>query len=136
MSMKNVALNPDLDPGVFEWLKEDVFSFDGGAGGYDVVIVDPPPFARKRSELEGAIRGYLNVNQYALGLASSGGFIMSFSCSGAIGRETFRHVLGEAVLRSGKRVRFLRELHADTDHPVAAEHPEGEYLKGWLLHAE
>jgi 23S rRNA (cytosine1962-C5)-methyltransferase len=136
MAKINVSLNTDLDPGSFQWLQQDVFSLTPHAGGFEMVIVDPPPFARRRSEVEGAIRGYLNVNRYALGLLEPGGYAVSFSCSGAVGRESFRHILTEAALRSGRKVRFLKELHADCDHVVAAEHPEGEYLKGWLIHAE
>ncbi len=131
-----LGLNPNLEAGRFEWRQEDVFSFLAGCGTFDLIIADPPPFARRRTEVEGAVRGYLNLNQQALRLLNPGGLLFTFSCSGAVDRETYRKVLAEAALRSGRGVRFLRELHADSDHPVAAEHPEGEYLKGWVMHAD
>jgi 23S rRNA (cytosine1962-C5)-methyltransferase len=136
LAARSLSLNPGLDPARFSWIKEDVFDWLGTAGSFGLVIADPPPFARRRTEVEGALRGYLSLNQGALRLLEPGGFLMTFSCSGAVGRDQFRDVLGEAALHSGRAVRFLRELHADVDHPVAGGHPEGEYLKGWLLHAQ
>jgi 23S rRNA (cytosine1962-C5)-methyltransferase len=132
----SAALNRELDPSALEWRQEDVFSFLAGGGAYDIIVADPPPFARRRSEVEGALRGYLSLNQQALRLLAPGGFLFSFSCSGAVDGGTFRKVLAEAALRSGRTVSFVRPLHADADHPVAAEHPEGEYLKGWVMHAQ
>jgi 23S rRNA (cytosine1962-C5)-methyltransferase len=132
----SVALNPGLDPSLFEWRQADVFDAIAVEEEYDLLICDPPPFARRRSDLEAALKGYLSLNQQALRLLAAGGQLHTFSCSGAVDRDTFRQVLSEAALRSGRRVRFLAELHAGADHPVAAVHPEGEYLKGWVLHAE
>jgi 23S rRNA (cytosine1962-C5)-methyltransferase len=133
-SLKNVELNPFLESGSFDWLQEDVFSFLEKTGEYDMIVVDPPPFARKKADSVSALRGYLSLNQRVMSMISSGGFLFSFSCSGAVDRESFRNVLVEAGKRSGREVRFLRELHADADHAVAANHPEGEYLKGWMTH--
>jgi 23S rRNA (cytosine1962-C5)-methyltransferase len=132
----SVGLNPEIDPSRLTWIKADVMEFLPGAGGFDLVVCDPPPFARRRREVEGAIRGYLALNQGALARLAPGGFLLTFSCSGAVDRSTFRQILEEAVLRCGRRARFVRELHADADHPVACGHPEGEYLKGWILHAD
>ena len=101
-----------------------------------MIVADPPPFARRRVEVEGALRGYLTLNQQAIRCLGAGGILFTFSCSGSVDRQMFRQVIEEAALRSGRRVRLLRELHADVDHPVAAGHPEGEYLKGWMLHAD
>lgn len=162
LAARSAALNPELDPGKLAWVREDVFDWLAAAsspspghsgprsgpsqgpglpssatpGSFDLVIADPPPFARRRAEVRGALRGYLSLNEGALRCLSPGGFLMSFSCSGAVDRQTFRQVLEEAVLRSGRSARLLGELHADVDHPVACGHPEGEYLKGWILHAE
>jgi 23S rRNA (cytosine1962-C5)-methyltransferase len=133
---ESVLLNPDLLPAMFEWVHADVFDHLARAERFDLVIADPPPFARRRMEVEGALRGYLTLNQQALHCLAPGGILFTFSCSGAVDRQMFRQVLEEAALRSGRRVRMLRELHADVDHPVAAGHPEGEYLKGWMLHAD
>ncbi len=136
ISQRNVELNPALDASAFEWRQEDVFSFLEQDGKYDIIVVDPPPFARRRTEVEGAIRGYLSLNQQAVKKLSPGGYAFTFSCSGAVDRDTFRQVVVEAAMRSGRTVRLLRELHAGADHPVSAAHPEGEYLKGWLIHAQ
>jgi 23S rRNA (cytosine1962-C5)-methyltransferase len=136
LAERNAKLNPELPSDAFQWRREDVFSFLEKSETYDLIIVDPPPFARRKSEVEGAIRGYVSLNQQVIRLLTPGGYAFTFSCSGAVDRETFHQVLMEAAHRSGRRVRFIRELHADADHPVAAEHPEGEYLKGWLIHAE
>jgi 23S rRNA (cytosine1962-C5)-methyltransferase len=121
---------------VFEWIQADVFDHLAAGERYELIVADPPPFARRRMEVEGALRGYLTLNQQALRCLSPGGLLFTFSCSGAVDRLVFRQVLEEAALRSGRRVRLLAELHADVDHPVAAGHPEGEYLKGWMLHAD
>jgi 23S rRNA (cytosine1962-C5)-methyltransferase len=136
ISKKSMELNPALDPGAFEWRRGDAFDVLGEQGSYQMIVVDPPPFARRRTEVEGAIKGYIGVNLQALKLLAPGGFLLTFSCSGAVDRLLFRQALVEAALRSGRQARFIRELHADADHPVAASHAEGEYLKGWLIHAQ
>jgi 23S rRNA (cytosine1962-C5)-methyltransferase len=133
---ESVRLNPGISPELFTWVQADVFDHLASGERYDLIVADPPPFARRRGEVEGALRGYLTLNQQALRCLSPGGILFTFSCSGAVDRQVFRQVLEEASLRSGRRVRLLRELHADVDHPVAAGHPEGEYLKGWMLHAD
>ena len=131
----NAEMNPSLRADAFTWVQGDAFSFLKEPGRHDLVIVDPPPFARRRSEVEGALRGYVGLFHQALKAVAPGGFALLFSCSGAIDKPLFRQVVAEAAMRSGRSVRLLRELQADADHPVAAVHPEGEYLKGWLVHA-
>ena len=133
---ESVRLNPGLPPAALEWVPADVFDHLASGERYGLIVADPPPFARRRMEVEGALRGYLTLNQQALRCLSPGGILFTFSCSGAVDRAVFRQVLEEAALRSGRKVRMLAELHADADHPVAAGHPEGEYLKGWMLHAD
>jgi 23S rRNA (cytosine1962-C5)-methyltransferase len=133
---ESVLLNPSLDANAFEWIQGDVFSCLEAPGMYDVVVADPPPFARRRAELEGALKGYLSLFQQCLRKLTPGGFAFLFSCSGAVDRPLFQQVVSEAALKSGRRVRLIRELHADVDHPLAASHPEGEYLKGWMVHAQ
>jgi 23S rRNA (cytosine1962-C5)-methyltransferase len=132
----SVKLNPQLREDVLEWVPQDVFTFLERPAQYDIVVADPPPFARRRTELEGALKGYLTLFQQCMRILSPGGCAFLFSCSGAVDRPTFQQVVVEAALRSGRPVRLLKELHADVDHPVAAAHPEGEYLKGWMVHAE
>lgn len=129
-----VRLSPPLSEDSFEWVQGDVFSFLEARGAYDIVVADPPPFARRRVEREGAIKGYLSLFQQSLRLVSPGGLAFLFSCSGAVDRPTFQQIVAEAALRAGRPTRLLRELHADADHPVSATHPEGEYLKGWMVH--
>jgi len=136
MSRQNVGLNPGVRDDSLSWVQSDVFTFLENPGVHDVVVADPPPFARRRAELAGALTGYLTLFQRCLGVLSPGGIAFFFSCSGAVDRPTFRDVVTEAGRRSGRSVRLLRELHADSDHPVASTHAEGEYLKGWMIHAE
>ncbi len=133
---ENLRLNPELRPEALTWIQADVFSFLESAEKHDVIVADPPPFARRRAELAGALQGYLSLFQQCLRLLTPGGLGFFYSCSGAVDRPTFRDVVVEAGRRAGRRVRLLRELHADADHPVASTHPEGEYLKGWMVHAE
>ncbi len=133
---ESVRLNPGIPSDRLVWEQADVFDWLVRDERFDVVIADPPPFARRRMEVEGALRGYLTLNQQAIRMLAPGGMLFTFSCSGAVDRQVFRQVIEEAALRSGRRVRLVRELHSDVDHPVAAGHPEGEYLKGWMLHAD
>jgi 23S rRNA (cytosine1962-C5)-methyltransferase len=136
LAQENARLNPDLERCALEWVQADVFSFLESAESQDVVVADPPPFARRRAELSGALQGYLSLFQQCIRILAPGGLAFLFSCSGAVDRPMFRDVVVEAGRRAGRKVRLLQELHADLDHPVAATHPEGEYLKGWMVHAE
>ncbi len=136
VAQENARLNPQLGRCALDWVQADVFSFLENPGSHDVVVADPPPFARRRAELPGALQGYLSLFQQCLRILAAGGLAFLFSCSGAVDRPTFRDLIVEAARRAGRRVRLLKELHADLDHPVAATHPEGEYLKGWMVHAE
>ena len=131
---RNTALNPSIDASVLQAMKADVPEYLKTAEVSGLIIADPPPFARRRSERENAISGYLGLNQRVMSLVEPGGYVLSFSCSGVVTREDFRQLLSEAVLRAGRTARFLKELGADVDHPVSTAHPEGEYLKGWLIH--
>jgi 23S rRNA (cytosine1962-C5)-methyltransferase len=136
LAQENARLNPDLERCGLEWVQADVFSFLENAESQDVVVADPPPFARRRAELSGALQGYLSLFQQCIRILAPGGLAFLFSCSGAVDKPMFRDVVVEAGRRAGRKVRLLQELHADLDHPVAATHPEGEYLKGWMVHAE
>ncbi len=131
----SAELNPGIPADRLEWVQEDVFSYLEHPCEYDMVIADPPPFARRRAELDGALKGYLSLFTQCMRGLPSGGLAFLFSCSGAVDRPTFRWVVAEAGLRAGRELRLLRELHADADHPAACNHPEGEYLKGWMIHA-
>lgn len=104
-----------------------------GRKRFDLVILDPPKFARSGRELSGALRGYYDLNRLALRLLTSGGLLLTFSCSGRVGWEEFRRVLARAAVDAGRRVNILRRLSQAQDHPVAISYPEGEYLRGFLL---
>ncbi len=100
---------------------------------YDLLICDPPAFAKSRGEVERAARGYKDVNLHALRLIEPGGRMMTFSCSGHMSLDLFQKVIFAAALDAGRRVSFVRRLTAGPDHPVSMHCPEGEYLKGFLL---
>ena len=100
---------------------------------FDLIVCDPPAFAKSRNEVERAARGYKDVNLYALRMVEPGGLMMTFSCSGHMSLDLFQKVMFAAALDSGRRVSFLRRLTAGPDHPVSMHCPEGEYLKGFLL---
>jgi 23S rRNA (cytosine1962-C5)-methyltransferase len=130
---RNAALN-GIDPGRFGTIKADVFQFlRGEESQYDIVVLDPPKFAASKGELPGALRGYKDVNLHALKRVRSGGFLMTFSCSGLVSEDLFQKVVFGAAVDSGRSVQILHRLHADVDHPVNLAHREGQYLKGLLL---
>jgi len=130
---QSLGLNPRLSSERLTWIEGDAFVYLQSCGQFDLIVADPPPFARRKSEVPGALRGYTQLNQLAMTRTLHGGKLMSFTCSGAVSREDFLNVLREASRRAGRDVQLLQELHAAPDHPVLLGHPEGEYLKGWLL---
>lgn len=130
---ESLKLNPRSSFQRFTWIEGDVFAYLRSCGQFDLIVADPPPFARRKSEIPGALRGYTQLNQLAMTRTVAGGKLMSFSCSGAVSRENFLNALREASRRADREVQLLQELHASPDHPVLLGHPEGEYLKGWLL---
>jgi 23S rRNA (cytosine1962-C5)-methyltransferase len=99
----------------------------------DLVICDPPAFAKTRGDVDKAARGYKDINLYALRLIGRGGMLMTFSCSGHMSADLFQKVIFSAALDARRRVSFVRRLTAAPDHPVSMYCPEGEYLKGFLL---
>jgi 23S rRNA (cytosine1962-C5)-methyltransferase len=100
---------------------------------YDLLICDPPAFAKSRGEVERAARGYKDVNLHAMRMVEPGGSMMTFSCSGHMSVDLFQKVIFAAALDAGRRISFVRRLTAGPDHPVSIYCPEGEYLKGFLL---
>jgi 23S rRNA (cytosine1962-C5)-methyltransferase len=99
---------------------------------YGMVICDPPPLVRKRPDVDAAARAYKDLNRLALGRVAPGGFLLTFSCSGAVDVKLFRQIFFAAAVEARVRVALLQPLAAAPDHPVAITHPQGEYLKGWL----
>ena len=117
---------------------EDAFKYlaDMPQGEYDLIILDPPAFAKHRSALKNALIGYRRINEAAFRKIAPGGILFTFSCSQAVSREQFRLAVFTAAARSGRRVRILHQLTQPCDHPVNIYHPEGEYLKGLVLAVE
>jgi 23S rRNA (cytosine1962-C5)-methyltransferase len=99
---------------------------------FDLVVLDPPKFARSRGELAGALRGYNDLNRLALGLLRPGGLLFTFSCSGRVGWQELWRALGRAAVDARREVQILRRLSQAEDHPVSVFYPEGEYLRGFL----
>ncbi|HEX7180319.1 MAG TPA: class I SAM-dependent rRNA methyltransferase [Thermoanaerobaculia bacterium] len=122
-----------LDAGRTEWIKANVFQdLRERTETYGLVVCDPPPLVRKRPDLDSAARAYKDLNRLALQRVAPGGFLLTFSCSGAVDAKLFRQIFFAAAVEAGVRVALLQPLAAAPDHPVAITHPQGEYLKGWL----
>ena len=106
------------------------------AGAYDLIILDPPAFAKHRSALHNALQGYRRLNARAFEKIAPGGILFTFSCSQAVSKEQFRLAVFSAAAQSRRKVRILHQLTQPADHPVNIYHPEGEYLKGLVLYVE
>ncbi len=117
---------------------EDAFKFldNMESGAYDLVVLDPPAFAKHRSALRNALRGYQKLNFKAMEKLAPGSILFTFSCSQAVSREQFRLAVFSAAAQSGRKIRILHQLTQPADHPVNIYHPEGEYLKGLVLYVE
>jgi 23S rRNA (cytosine1962-C5)-methyltransferase len=116
---------------------EDAFKFLDGAGDlYDLIILDPPAFAKHRAALHNALKGYTRLNLKAFQCIRKGGVLFTFSCSQVVTKENFRNAVFTAAAQSGRKVRILHQLHQPADHPINIYHPEGEYLKGLVLYVE
>ena len=113
---------------VFEFLRE-------GSGPYDLIVLDPPPFVRRRRDLAPGLRGYKDVNLQALRRLAPGGWLLTSSCSQHLPRAGFREVVAAAAADAGRVVELVAEWGHPPDHPVLLSHPEGEYLKVMLLRA-
>lgn len=133
----NVALNFGECPRHRSFAR-DAFKFldDMAADAYDLIVLDPPAFAKHRSALRNALRGYQKLNAKAFEKIALGGILFTFSCSQAVSREQFRLAVFSAAAQSRRRVRILHQLTQPADHPVNIYHPEGEYLKGLVLYVE
>lgn len=116
---------------------EDVFKYlDRMGDQYDLIILDPPAFAKHRDALRNALRGYTKLNAKAFEKIRPGGILFTFSCSQVVNKENFRNAVFTAAAQSGRSVRILHQLTQPGDHPVNIYHPEGEYLKGLVLYVE
>ena len=133
----NVQLNFPEDPR-HEAFAEDAFKFldNMAQDAYDLIILDPPAFAKHKSALRNALIGYRKLNAKAFEKIAPGGILFTFSCSQAVNKEQFRLAVFSAAAQSRRRVRILHQLTQPADHPINIYHPEGEYLKGLVLYVE
>lgn len=116
---------------------EDAFKFLERAGDdYELIVLDPPAFAKHKGALRNALKGYTRLNAIAISKIRKGGIIFTFSCSQAVNKDQFRLAVFTAAAQAGRHVRILHQLHQPADHPINIYHPEGEYLKGLVLEVE
>lgn len=116
---------------------EDAFKYlDEHDGTYDLIVLDPPAFAKHRKALRNGLRGYTRLNVKGLQRIRHGGILFTFSCSQVVTKDNFREAVFTAAAQTGRRVRILHQLHQPADHPINIYHPEGEYLKGLVLYVE
>ena len=116
---------------------EDAFKYlDANDNKYDLIVLDPPAFAKHRSALRNALKGYTRLNYKGFQRIRQGGILFTFSCSQAVNKEQFRAAVFTAAAQAKRKVRILHQLHQPADHPINIYHPEGEYLKGLVLYVE
>ena len=137
LTRDNVELNFP-DDSRHEAFAEDAFKYldNMERDAYDLIILDPPAFAKHKSAVRNALIGYRKLNAKAFEKIQSGGILFTFSCSQAVSKEQFRLAVFSAAAQSKRRVRILHQLTQPADHPINIYHPEGEYLKGLVLYVE
>ena len=134
--LNNVAHNFGADA-PHEAFAEEAFEFMAkNESKYDLIVLDPPAFAKHRDAVKNALRGYQRLNAKGIQSIRSGGILFTFSCSQAIDKDMFRLAVFSAAAQVGRKVRILHQLHQPADHPINIYHPEGEYLKGLVLQVE
>lgn len=132
----NVALNFPGDAR-HEAFCEDAFKYlDEHDQQYDLIVLDPPAFAKHHAALRNALKGYTRLNVKGLQRIKKGGILFTFSCSQVVTKDNFRNAVFTAAAQVGRKVRILHQLHQPADHPINIYHPEGEYLKGLVLYVE
>lgn len=136
LTKANIAMNFPGDDR-HEAICDDAFKYlDSHNDKYDLIILDPPAFAKHRSALHNALKGYIRLNVLGLKRIKHGGILFTFSCSQAVSKEQFRTAVFTAAAQANRQVRILHQLHQPADHPINIYHPEGEYLKGLVLYVE
>ncbi len=134
LTKTNVELNFPADPR-HQAFAMDAFKYLEKAGSnYDLIILDPPAFAKHQNVLNNAIKGYRRLNAKAFEVIRPGGILFTFSCSQVVTKEMFRTMVFSAAAKAGRQVSILHQMSQPADHPVNIYHPEGEYLKGLVLH--
>jgi 23S rRNA (cytosine1962-C5)-methyltransferase len=136
LTRKNVELNgfsamdhPCFAEDVFEFIKDKHHQ-------YDVIVLDPPAFAKHRDARHQAVKGYQRLNMEAMKIIKTGGIIFTFSCSQVVDKKLFYDTIVSAAIQAGRQIKVLHHLSQAPDHPVSIFHPEGEYLKGLVLYVE
>ncbi len=136
LTKENVSLNFPGDTR-HEAYCEDAFKFlEKAESDYNLIILDPPAFAKHRGALHNALKGYTRLNQKAFEKIEKGGILFTFSCSQVVTKDHFRNAVFTAAALAKRKVRVLHQLHQPADHPINIYHPEGEYLKGLVLYVE
>lgn len=138
LTNRNIDLNFPGDKS-HEAFCEDAFKYldnTDNANKYDLIVLDPPAFAKHRKALHNALKGYTRLNVKGLQRIKQGGILFTFSCSQIVSKENFRNAVFTAAAQAGRKVRILHQLHQPADHPINIYHPEGEYLKGLVLYVE
>ena len=136
LTQQNVELNFPGDKR-HQAFCDDAFKYlDANHDKYDLIILDPPAFAKHRGALRNALKGYTRLNVKGLEHIRKGGILFTFSCSQVVTKEQFRQAVFTAAALTGRNVRILHQLHQPADHPINIYHPEGEYLKGLVLYVE
>ena len=134
--MSNVAHNFGEDAPHAAYAEEAFEFMAKNQNKYDLIVLDPPAFAKHRDAVKNALRGYQRLNAKGIQSIRPGGILFTFSCSQAIDKEMFRLAVFSAAAQVGRKVRILHQLHQPADHPINIYHPEGEYLKGLVLQVE
>ena len=132
----NVALNFPGDARHEAFCEDDFKYLDEHDQQYDLIVLDPPAFAKHRAALRNALKGYTRLNVKGLQRIKKGGILFTFSCSQVVTKDNFRNAVFTAAAQVGRKVRILHQLHQPADHPINIYHPEGEYLKGLVLYVE
>lgn len=136
LTNKNISLNFPGDERHSAYC-EDAFKFlDANENKYDLIVLDPPAFAKHRGALHNALKGYTRLNVKGFESIKKGGILFTFSCSQVVTKDNFRNAVFTAAAQAGRKVKILHQLHQPADHPINIYHPEGEYLKGLVLYVE
>ncbi|MBK7649724.1 MAG: class I SAM-dependent rRNA methyltransferase [Flammeovirgaceae bacterium] len=136
LTRKNLSLN-GFDPSTHECFTSDTFDFIRDKKDfYDLIILDPPAFAKHKEARHQAMKGYQRLNAEAIKMIKTGGIIFTFSCSQVVDRQLFYDTVVSAGIQAGRNIKVLHRLSQPADHPVSLYHPEGEYLKGLVLYVE
>jgi 23S rRNA (cytosine1962-C5)-methyltransferase len=137
LTVRNGEIN-GYSTDVHEAIATDAFEFldKMEPNKYDLIVLDPPAFAKHANVTNQAVKGYTRINRAAMERIAPGSILFTFSCSQAIDKQTFRMAVMEASLQAKRKIRILHQLTQPNDHPISMYHPEGEYLKGLVLYVE